>query len=155
MRDCKKFPYTARTCKETFTLLAYETDFDFANKDQPPWSDTGADAYRKIDRLTASAGRFTDNNGNLALNIETRHVPVSRKGVYFAFRDEGACISILAIKVSSLSLLEYSTSDENLVSILGILRSLRRETYQLRHLSRNRGRSKLDGHTTSIWPMRR
>jgi predicted DNA-binding helix-hairpin-helix protein len=27
-------------------------------------------------------------------------VEVNKKGIYFAFRDEGACISLLAIKVS-------------------------------------------------------
>jgi hypothetical protein len=31
-----------------------------------------------------------------------RSVEVNKKGIYFAFRDEGACISLLAIKVSLL-----------------------------------------------------
>src|SRR4051812_26067691 len=45
MRDCRKFPYTARTCKETFTLLAYEADLDFANSGQPPWTEIGFHGY--------------------------------------------------------------------------------------------------------------
>lgn len=28
-----------------------------------------------------------------------KSIPVTKKGVYFAFRDQGACISILAVKV--------------------------------------------------------
>jgi ephrin-B len=33
------------------------------------------------------------------INTETRSVEVNKKGVYFAFRDQGACLSLLAIKV--------------------------------------------------------
>lgn len=28
-----------------------------------------------------------------------RSIPVSKKGVYFAFRDQGACLSLIAIKI--------------------------------------------------------
>lgn len=33
------------------------------------------------------------------INTEIRSVPVTKKGVYFAFRDQGACLSIIAIKI--------------------------------------------------------
>jgi Eph receptor B1 len=33
------------------------------------------------------------------INTEVKSIPVTKKGVYFAFRDQGACISLLAIKV--------------------------------------------------------
>ena len=39
---------------------------------------------------------FTVNINDMIL---IRSVEVNKKGIYFAFRDEGACISLLAIKV--------------------------------------------------------
>ena len=38
-RKNKKKPRVARTCKETFTVYAYEADEDFAGKFEPAWSD--------------------------------------------------------------------------------------------------------------------
>jgi hypothetical protein len=49
-------------------------------------------------RIAADEGRFKNNN-EVIINTETRSVEVNKKGIYFAFRDEGACISLLAIKV--------------------------------------------------------
>lgn len=98
IRDCKLFPHTARTCKETFTLLYYESDSNFASKDKPSWSDQ---TYKRVDRVTADSGRFTEKD-NVKVNTEVRSVPVTKKGVYFAFRDEGACISLLGVRVSSI-----------------------------------------------------
>ena len=50
-------------------------------------------------RIAADEGRFKSNN-EVIINTETRSVEVNKKGIYFAFRDEGACISLLAIKVN-------------------------------------------------------
>lgn len=33
------------------------------------------------------------------INTEVKSIAVNKKGVYFAFRDQGACISVLAVKV--------------------------------------------------------
>lgn len=33
------------------------------------------------------------------INTEVKSIAVTKKGVYFAFRDQGACISVLAVKV--------------------------------------------------------
>lgn len=93
MRDCSLFPGTALSCKETFSLLYYE--FDAATKEPPPWE---PESYRLIDRIAADEGRFTSNT-EVIINTEVRSVPVTKKGVYFAFRDQGACISLLAIKI--------------------------------------------------------
>lgn len=95
IRDCKHYPRQARTCKETFTLYAYESDVDFANKKEPQWIDG---SFKRMDRLTADAGRFSGRD-NVLINVETRSVPVTKNGIYFAFRDEGACVSILHVKV--------------------------------------------------------
>lgn len=44
------------------------------------------------------------------INTEVKSIPVTKKGVYFAFRDQGACISILAIKVYYISCPEISVN---------------------------------------------
>lgn len=79
--------------KETFSLLYYE--FDAATKEPPFWE---SESYKLIDRIAADDGRFTNNN-EVIINTELRSIPVTKKGVYFAFRDQGACISLLSIKV--------------------------------------------------------
>jgi len=93
LRNCDLFPGTALQCKETFSLLFYE--FDAATHQPPPWE---PEAYKLIDRIAADEGRFTNNN-EVIINTETRSVEVNKKGIYFAFRDQGACLSLLAIKV--------------------------------------------------------
>ncbi|XP_076320575.1 ephrin type-A receptor 4-like isoform X2 [Tachypleus tridentatus] len=93
MRDCNLFPGMALSCKETFSLLYYE--FDAATKEPPPWE---PDSYKLVDRIAADEGRFTSTS-EVIINTEVRSVPVTKKGVYFAFRDQGACLSLLAIKV--------------------------------------------------------
>ncbi|KAL7632913.1 UNVERIFIED_CONTAM: hypothetical protein RMT77_016740 [Armadillidium vulgare] len=93
VRDCYLFPGNAVSCKETFSLLYYE--FDAATKEPPFWD---SESYRLIDRIAADEGRFTNSN-EVIINKEVRSIPVNKKGVYFAFRDQGACISFLAIKV--------------------------------------------------------
>jgi len=93
LRNCDLFPGTALQCKETFSLLFYE--FDAATHQPPPWE---PEAYKLIDRIAADEGRFTNNN-EVIINTEVRSVEVNKKGVYFAFRDQGACLSLLAIKV--------------------------------------------------------
>lgn len=49
-------------------------------------------------RIAAGEGRF-NTNSEVVINTEVKSIPVTKKGVYFAFRDQGACISLLAIKV--------------------------------------------------------
>ena len=39
----------------------------------------------------------------MIINTETRSIDVTKKGVYFAFRDQGACLSLLAVKVYYLT----------------------------------------------------
>ena len=93
LRNCDLFPGTAVQCKETFSLLFYE--FDAATHQPPPWE---PEAYKLIDRIAADEGRF-QYNSEVIINTEVRSVEVNKKGIYFAFRDQGACLSLLAIKV--------------------------------------------------------
>ncbi|KAF5284139.1 hypothetical protein FQR65_LT00139 [Abscondita terminalis] len=93
IRDCSLFPGNAMSCKETFSLLYYE--FDAATREPPPWE---TESYKLIARIAGGEGRFNANS-EVNINTEVKSIPVTKKGVYFAFRDEGACISLLAIKV--------------------------------------------------------
>ena len=93
LRNCDLFPGTALQCKETFSLLYHE--FDAAARDPDPWE---PESFKQIDVIAADEGRFTNNN-EVIINTETRSVEVTKKGVYFAFRDQGACLSLLAVKV--------------------------------------------------------
>ncbi|XP_044591144.1 ephrin type-B receptor 1-B isoform X13 [Cotesia glomerata] len=103
-RDCSLFPGNALSCKETFSLLYYE--FDAATKEPPPWE---PESYKLIGRIAAGEGRFNTNT-EVIINTEVKSIPVTKKGVYFAFRDQGACISILAIKVYYISCPEVSVN---------------------------------------------
>jgi len=68
---------------------------DILTRQPPPWE---PEAYKLIDRIAADEGRFSHNN-EVIINTEVRSVEVNKKGLYFAFRDQGACLSLLAIKV--------------------------------------------------------
>ncbi|XP_067213731.1 ephrin type-B receptor 1 isoform X12 [Linepithema humile] len=103
-RDCSLFPGNALSCKETFSLLYYE--FDAATKEPPPWE---PDSYKLIGRIAPGEGRF-NMNSEVTINTEIKSIPVTKKGVYFAFRDQGACISILAIKVYYISCPEIAVN---------------------------------------------
>ncbi|KAL0277038.1 UNVERIFIED_CONTAM: hypothetical protein PYX00_004461 [Menopon gallinae] len=93
IRDCSLFPGNALSCKETFSLLYYE--FDAATREPPPWD---ADSYKLIGRIAAGEGRF-NTNSEININTEVKSIPVTKKGIYFALKDQGACISLLAIKI--------------------------------------------------------
>ncbi|PZC86326.1 ephrin type-B receptor 2 [Helicoverpa armigera] len=93
IRDCSLFPGNALSCKETFSLLYYE--FDVATREQPPWE---PESYKLVGRIAAGEGRF-NTNSEVDINTEVKSIAVTKRGVYFAFRDQGACISILAVKV--------------------------------------------------------
>lgn len=93
IRDCSLFPGNALSCKETFSLLFYE--FDAVTREPPPWQ---PESYKLIGRIAAGEGRF-NHNSDVDINVETKSIAVTKKGVYFAFRDQGACISVLAVKV--------------------------------------------------------
>ena len=57
------------------------------------------------------------------INTETRSVEVNKKGVYFAFRDQGACLSLLAIKVNILWACSDLSKAEVLVFVISLVSS--------------------------------
>ncbi|CAG9532412.1 unnamed protein product [Cercopithifilaria johnstoni] len=95
MRDCSEFPGNARSCKETFRLYAVQVMNN--EQYQNVWN---SDYWDLIDRLTADTGRYSKHDPTTAaVNREVRSYTVTKDAVYFAFRDSGACISILNVKI--------------------------------------------------------
>ena len=60
MRKCTKYPDPGRLqqCKESFKLLYYEAESDFANAMMPTWDE---DTYRHVDVIAANRV-FSDIN---------------------------------------------------------------------------------------------
>lgn len=93
IRGCSLFPGNEPSCKETFSILYYELD----RRTEEPLL-LQQQNYRLLGRI--AAGEDTLNNADHdAIYNETKSIPVNKKGVYFVFRDQGACISLLTIKV--------------------------------------------------------
>lgn len=92
MRDCRHSPHHAQTCKETFGLYTLESDGELP--------DLRNRTFRIVDRIAADQGRYS-SFPDVIRNNETRHISLSKKGFYLGFRDEGACLTLLSIKVIS------------------------------------------------------
>uniref|UniRef100_A0A0K2UVZ0 receptor protein-tyrosine kinase n=1 Tax=Lepeophtheirus salmonis TaxID=72036 RepID=A0A0K2UVZ0_LEPSM len=98
VRNCRLFPGEALQCKETFRLYASSSS-----------SSSGGDSwdqadYTMLDRIAADEGRITSND-EMIINTEVRSLDVSnmKRGLYFLFQDEGACLTLLAVKVYYLT----------------------------------------------------
>ena len=100
IRDCSAFqtPEEIRSCRETFELYIYETDEE---EKEFQWS-----SYQLVDVIAGN--RFTSNHygslatsqtNNLTVNVKTRGISIEKNGFYIAFRDQGACVSILYVKI--------------------------------------------------------
>ena len=96
MRKCTVYPNpeNLQQCKESFKLLYYEAESDFANQMRPTWDSS---TYTHVD-VVAADETFT-SSADSVVNTEIRSVPVTKEGVYFAFHDEGACTSLLSIRI--------------------------------------------------------
>lgn len=98
MRRCVKHsdPEKIQTCRETFNLYAYEADWDSANNEMPTWDDF---SYTLVDIIPAQ--QLGDSASDLKINNVTKFVPLRKglRGIYFAFQDTGACVSIVTVKV--------------------------------------------------------
>ena len=117
IRECKRYPGEIRSCKETFQMFYAEaadagvpppafaeTNYKYvrtiaSNKKQQQQqqlrnlsSDVSQDIYRiEVDLpLSPSEPRHNDNDDDDVVNSG---------GVYIVFRDQGACVSLLAIRV--------------------------------------------------------
>ena len=101
IRDCSTFqtPNDIRSCRETFELYIYESDREDHDLS---WS-----SYKLVDIIAGN--RFTSNSygapsslpnaNNLTVNVKMRGMSVTKNGFYVAFRDQGACVSLLYVKI--------------------------------------------------------
>ncbi|XP_063143188.1 ephrin type-A receptor 7 isoform X4 [Rattus norvegicus] len=95
LRDCNSLPGVLGTCKETFNLYYYETDYDTGRNIRE-------NLYVKIDTIAADESFTQGDLGErkMKLNTEVREIgPLSKKGFYLAFQDVGACIALVSVKV--------------------------------------------------------
>ncbi|XP_039913542.1 ephrin type-A receptor 7 isoform X9 [Hirundo rustica] len=95
LRDCNSLPGVLGTCKETFNLYYYETDYDTGRNIRE-------NQYVKIDTIAADESFTQGDLGErkMKLNTEVREIgPLSKKGFYLAFQDVGACIALVSVKV--------------------------------------------------------
>ncbi|XP_068087282.1 ephrin type-A receptor 7 isoform X5 [Hyperolius riggenbachi] len=95
LRDCNSLPGVLGTCKETFNLYYYETDYDTGRNMRE-------NQYVKIDTIAADESFTQGDLGErkMKLNTEVREIgPLSKKGFYLAFQDVGACIALVSVKV--------------------------------------------------------
>ncbi|XP_041355341.1 ephrin type-B receptor 3-like [Gigantopelta aegis] len=91
MRKClNNLPH----CKETFNLYYYEADSDIAKQEVPSWDST---TYKLIDKISGDYIYTSE----IKINSETRQIDQRPElvGVYFAFQDEGACLTFYSIKI--------------------------------------------------------
>ncbi|XP_050411635.1 ephrin type-B receptor 1-B isoform X2 [Patella vulgata] len=98
MRKCSRItdPSSLQQCKETFNLYYYEAGSDIANEMMPTWDAT---AYKLVDKVAAD--HLYEAPTEIKINTETRRIALrpNLHGVYFAFQDEGACVTLISIKV--------------------------------------------------------
>jgi hypothetical protein len=105
LRECKKYPGAIRSCKETFQLMYAESDD--ATRPPPSFNETNykylktiAPNQRQTMRTTTSSILAPSSSSSASTIYRTDiDVALNSKGVYFVFRDQGACVSILSIKI--------------------------------------------------------
>jgi len=107
IRECKKYPGEIRSCKETFQLLYTEAN---QNEQAPSFSESNYKYLKTIAPNSASSNSLSSSylttstaSTSISSNIFRTEVdlPLSgdKNGVYIVFRDQGACVSLLSIKV--------------------------------------------------------
>ncbi|XP_052283818.1 ephrin type-B receptor 1-B-like isoform X2 [Dreissena polymorpha] len=98
MRRCVKHtdPEKIQSCRETFNLYSYQADRDIANNEMPTWDDA---SYSLVDIIPAHL--LAESANDVRLNNVTKFVPLRKgvRGIYFAFQDTGACVSLVVVKV--------------------------------------------------------
>ncbi|XP_039225270.1 uncharacterized protein LOC120319950 isoform X5 [Crotalus tigris] len=95
LRDCNSLPGGLGTCKETFNMYYFESDYE-------DWRNVKENQYIKIDTIAADES-FTEldlGDRVMKLNTEVRDVgPLTKNGFYLAFQDVGACIALVSVRV--------------------------------------------------------
>uniref|UniRef100_H2YTV7 Eph LBD domain-containing protein n=1 Tax=Ciona savignyi TaxID=51511 RepID=H2YTV7_CIOSA len=90
IKQCVSDPTSVTSqCKETFNIFYYEVDSDVATTTFPPWREQ---PYVKIDTVAA-------NSINQVNSKSFSFGPIHRKGIYLAVQDQGACMSLISIRL--------------------------------------------------------
>ena len=109
IRECKRYPGEIRSCKETFHLLYTESNEEDKT---PEFSDSNYQYIKTIaPNSVSSAHSPFSSSVSTTLSASTSssssifraeiELPLrtQKQGVYLVFRDQGACVSILSIKI--------------------------------------------------------
>ena len=117
IRECKKYPGEIRSCKETFQLLYVVSDgendaengpqaFTEANykylKTIAPNSVSSSSLLSPSSSTVSTTQSFSSSTSSSSAIFKTEvDLPLrtQKKGVYIVFRDQGACVSLLSIKI--------------------------------------------------------
>ncbi|XP_044539446.1 ephrin type-A receptor 1-like, partial [Gracilinanus agilis] len=97
VRDCKSFPGGSgpQGCKETFNLFYMESDHDVGIQLRRP-------LFHKVTTVAADQS-FTIRDlatGAVRLNVERCLLGrLTRRGLYLAFHNPGACVALVAVRV--------------------------------------------------------
>nr|CAB3242880.1 Eph3 ephrin receptor precursor [Phallusia mammillata] len=84
-------------CRETFTLFYYPSSSNVASSTFPPWREN---PYIKIDTVAAGERFESADAGPNGINKKTLVIgPLKRRGLYIAAQDQGACMSIMSVKL--------------------------------------------------------
>ncbi|XP_036103433.1 ephrin type-A receptor 1 [Molossus molossus] len=97
VRDCKSFPGGAGPlgCKETFNLLYMESDQDVGVQLRRPM-------FQKVTTVAADQSFTTRDlvSGEVKMNVEHCLLGrLTRRGLYLAFHNPGACVALVAVRV--------------------------------------------------------
>ncbi|XP_066454033.1 ephrin type-A receptor 3-like isoform X3 [Eleutherodactylus coqui] len=95
LRDCNSLPGVSGTCKETFNMYYFESNY--GNLQHIP-----ENQFIKIDTIAADESFTQVDVGDrvMKLNTEVRDISnLYKKGFYLAFQDVGACIALVSVRV--------------------------------------------------------
>lgn len=98
LRDCNSLPGVPGTCKETFNVYYHESN----SASPPPLRHIRESQYVKIDTIAADESFTQTDVGDrvMKLNTEVRDISgLSKRGLYLAFQDLGACIALVSVRV--------------------------------------------------------
>ncbi|TRY91185.1 hypothetical protein DNTS_006110, partial [Danionella cerebrum] len=98
LRDCNSLPGVPGTCKETFNVYYHESNNAVAS----PLRHIRESQYIKIDTIAADESFTQTDVGDrvMKLNTEVRDISgLSKRGLYLAFQDLGACIALVSVRV--------------------------------------------------------
>ncbi|CAB3360957.1 Hypothetical predicted protein [Cloeon dipterum] len=91
IRDCSSLSNAVRTCKETASVYYHEMS-----------GETGStlpddrESYKFLGKLVTKTFSASES---VADTNTTQSIPASEHGVFFAFKDEGTCITLLSVQV--------------------------------------------------------